>query len=233
VFISADYGKDGGGVIEAITKSGSNQLHGSLFELHRDAAFDAKNYFDLANLPIPPFVRNQFGASIGWVRLTSIYAKAMTIPLAALICCVHCTASIYLNLLWVHNPISRCLQMARPRWTTPWATGLIILGGKQNAIDRAVGKRIDLAKGAVAIAREDDCREGIASADDSCSGNIKHSIAIKVSYDGRIVVCSRQCLFRLKRSIAIPKKTSTLAPLITDTTRSSFPSPFTSRAAFT
>jgi len=42
VFISADYGKDGGGVMEAITKSGSNQLHGSLFELHRDAAFDAK-----------------------------------------------------------------------------------------------------------------------------------------------------------------------------------------------
>jgi hypothetical protein len=57
VFISADYGKDGGGVIEAITKSGSNQLHGSLFELHRDAAFDAKNYFDLANLPIPPLAR--------------------------------------------------------------------------------------------------------------------------------------------------------------------------------
>jgi hypothetical protein len=54
VFISADYGKDGGGVIEAITKSGSNQLHGSLFELHRDAAFDAKTYFDLANLPTPP-----------------------------------------------------------------------------------------------------------------------------------------------------------------------------------
>lgn len=62
---NADYGTHGGGVIEAITKSGSNQLHGSLFELHRDAAFDAKNYFDLPNLPIPQFVRNQFGANIG------------------------------------------------------------------------------------------------------------------------------------------------------------------------
>src|SRR5580692_10515732 len=62
---NAGYGNHGGGVIEAITKSGSNQLHGSLFELHRDAALDAKNYFDLANLPIPHFVLNQFGASIG------------------------------------------------------------------------------------------------------------------------------------------------------------------------
>jgi hypothetical protein len=60
-----EYGTNSGGVIEAITKSGSNQFHGSLFELHRDAAFDAKNYFDLSSRPIPPFVRNQFGASIG------------------------------------------------------------------------------------------------------------------------------------------------------------------------
>jgi hypothetical protein len=62
---TVDYGKDGGGVIEGITKSGSNQLHGSLFELHRDATLDAKNYFDLADRRIPQFVRNQFGVSIG------------------------------------------------------------------------------------------------------------------------------------------------------------------------
>src|SRR5229473_3228514 len=60
-----EYGTNSGGVIEAITKSGSNQFHGSLFELHRDAALDARNYFDLSSRPIPPFVRNQFGASIG------------------------------------------------------------------------------------------------------------------------------------------------------------------------
>jgi len=62
---NADYGNHGGGVIEAITKPGSNKLHGSLFESHRDATLDAKNYFDLASRPIPQFVRNQFGASIG------------------------------------------------------------------------------------------------------------------------------------------------------------------------
>jgi hypothetical protein len=60
-----EYGRNGGGVIDAVTKSGTNHFHGSLFELHRDAALDSKNYFDLANVPIPPFVRNQFGAGVG------------------------------------------------------------------------------------------------------------------------------------------------------------------------
>src|SRR6266550_3929718 len=61
----SEYGTHGGGVIEAITKSGSNHFHGSLFELHRDAALEARNYFDLSSRPLPPFVPNQFGASIG------------------------------------------------------------------------------------------------------------------------------------------------------------------------
>src|SRR5580658_3789303 len=61
----AEYAGHGGAVIEMVTKSGSNQFHGSLWELHRDASLDAKNYFDLGSSPIPPFVRNQFGAGIG------------------------------------------------------------------------------------------------------------------------------------------------------------------------
>jgi len=60
-----EYGGHGGAVIEMITKSGSNQFHGSLWELHRDASLDAKNYFDLGTSPVPPFVRNQFGAGLG------------------------------------------------------------------------------------------------------------------------------------------------------------------------
>ena len=60
-----EYGRNGGGVIDVATKSGTNRFHGSLFELHRDTSLDAKNYFDLANSPIPSFVRNQFGAGVG------------------------------------------------------------------------------------------------------------------------------------------------------------------------
>jgi len=63
--VGAEYGNYAGGVVEATTKSGSNQYHGSIFEIHRDAALDARNYFDLSNRAIPPFVRNQFGASSG------------------------------------------------------------------------------------------------------------------------------------------------------------------------
>src|SRR5215475_10585520 len=62
---NAEYGRNGGGVIGVTTKSGSNDFHGSLFEFHRDAALDSKNYFDLSGVPIPAFVRNQFGAGIG------------------------------------------------------------------------------------------------------------------------------------------------------------------------
>jgi hypothetical protein len=62
---NAEYGGHGGAVIDMTTKSGSNQFHGSLWELHRDASLDAKNYFDLGDRSIPPFVRNQFGAGTG------------------------------------------------------------------------------------------------------------------------------------------------------------------------
>jgi hypothetical protein len=61
---SAAYGGSAGGVISAVTKTGTNQLHGSSFEFIRNSAVDAKNYFDSATAPIPPFKRNQFGAEV-------------------------------------------------------------------------------------------------------------------------------------------------------------------------
>jgi hypothetical protein len=59
---AADYGRTSGGVVNAITRSGSNEFHGSLFWFLRDEAFDARNFFVTEN---PPFHRNQFGASVG------------------------------------------------------------------------------------------------------------------------------------------------------------------------
>lgn len=50
--------------INVITKSGTNSLHGSVFEFVRNASLDAKNFFDRGNAPIPPFKRNQFGATV-------------------------------------------------------------------------------------------------------------------------------------------------------------------------
>jgi hypothetical protein len=62
---SAEYGKTSGGVVNAITRSGTNTYHGSAYEFIRNSKLDAKNYFDDPTKPIPPFKRNQFGGTIG------------------------------------------------------------------------------------------------------------------------------------------------------------------------
>ena len=61
---STEYGRTSGGVISAITKSGTNQFHGNVYEYLRNSALDARNFFDPPNT-IPAFRRNQFGASVG------------------------------------------------------------------------------------------------------------------------------------------------------------------------
>lgn len=60
---SAEYGKTSGGVVNAITRSGTNQLHGSAYEFLRNSALDARRFFDGAT--VPPFKRNQFGGALG------------------------------------------------------------------------------------------------------------------------------------------------------------------------
>lgn len=60
---SAEYGKRAGAQVSVITQSGSNQLHGSVFEFLRNSALDARNFFDPG--PAPPFKRNQFGGAAG------------------------------------------------------------------------------------------------------------------------------------------------------------------------
>ncbi len=60
-----EFGGKSGAVINVVTKSGTNQFHGSLLEFVRNDAFDAKNFFDSATAPIPPFRQNQFGGGLG------------------------------------------------------------------------------------------------------------------------------------------------------------------------
>ena len=57
----------GGGpsVINVTFRSGTNELHGAVYEFLRNSAFDAKNFFDSATAPIPPFRMNEFGANLG------------------------------------------------------------------------------------------------------------------------------------------------------------------------
>ena len=68
---SAEYGRAGGGVVLSVTRSGTNELHGSAFEFLRNSALDARNFFDRDTLSPskitdpPPFRRNQFGFTVG------------------------------------------------------------------------------------------------------------------------------------------------------------------------
>lgn len=63
---TAEYGRNGGGVISVVTKSGTNQIHGSLFEFLRNRDFDANDYFNKQEgLPRLDLKRNQYGATLG------------------------------------------------------------------------------------------------------------------------------------------------------------------------
>jgi hypothetical protein len=61
----AEYGRNSGSVVNILTKSGTNQFHGTAFEFLRNAAMDARNYFNRDPAPKTGFKNNQFGGSLG------------------------------------------------------------------------------------------------------------------------------------------------------------------------
>jgi Carboxypeptidase regulatory-like domain/TonB dependent receptor/TonB-dependent Receptor Plug Domain len=61
----AEYGRSAGGVINVVTKSGTNSLHGSAFEFFRNNALDARNFFNQVGTPQNPFHNNQYGGALG------------------------------------------------------------------------------------------------------------------------------------------------------------------------
>ena len=65
----ATFGRSAGAIINVVTKSGTNELHGSVFYFHRNDNLDARNFFDRSGSTRadskPEFKRNQFGFSLG------------------------------------------------------------------------------------------------------------------------------------------------------------------------
>jgi hypothetical protein len=61
----AAFGRNAGAQVNVVTKSGSNQLHGTAYEFLRNAKTDARNFFAPADQPDPKYIRNQFGSSLG------------------------------------------------------------------------------------------------------------------------------------------------------------------------
>jgi Carboxypeptidase regulatory-like domain len=62
----AEYNRGTGVIVVTSTKSGTNKVHGSAYEFFRNSYLDAKNYFDLKTIPIPPYKLNDFGGSVGF-----------------------------------------------------------------------------------------------------------------------------------------------------------------------
>ncbi|HSS97631.1 MAG TPA: carboxypeptidase-like regulatory domain-containing protein, partial [Terriglobales bacterium] len=62
---SAEFGRSGGAVVNAITKSGTNRYHGNLFEFFRNSALDARGYFEPTTDRKASFKQNQFGGTLG------------------------------------------------------------------------------------------------------------------------------------------------------------------------
>jgi hypothetical protein len=61
----AEYGRNSGSIVNIVTKSGTNGLHGSVFEYFRNNALDARNFFNATPAPQNAFHNNQFGGSLG------------------------------------------------------------------------------------------------------------------------------------------------------------------------
>ena len=61
----ASFGRNAGAQVNVVTRSGSNQFHGTAYEFFRNDAIAARNFFAPANQPDPRYQRNQFGATLG------------------------------------------------------------------------------------------------------------------------------------------------------------------------
>lgn len=62
---SAEFGRNVGGVVNVVIKSGTNEFHGGAFEFLRNEAFNARNFFQSPEAEKPVFRRNQFGGLLG------------------------------------------------------------------------------------------------------------------------------------------------------------------------
>src|SRR5262249_54439792 len=59
----AEFGRSGGAQVNVLSQAGGNRFHGTIYEYLRNKVFDARNFFDAPERPVPQFQRNQFGGA--------------------------------------------------------------------------------------------------------------------------------------------------------------------------
>jgi hypothetical protein len=130
----AEYGRNSGAVINIVTKSGSNKLHGSALEYFRTGKMGARNYFNFAPDAKSPFNNNQFGGSLGGAlvkdktffyvdyegqRENGAQASTTCVPDPTAIASAESEIAVLGDTV---NPISTAL-LARNPWPTPNIAG--------------------------------------------------------------------------------------------------------------
>ena len=151
---SAEYGNNGGTVIDEVMKSGTNSFHGSAYEFNQNAIFDARDYFNSG--PKPGHSQNQFGASIGgpivknktffFADLETVIASnpvniVATVPTAAQIGGDFSQAMTYdQNGNPVQNQIFDPLQIDPASYTRPAYANNVIPGSEIDPVGQAILK---------------------------------------------------------------------------------------------
>jgi len=129
----AEYGRSAGAVVNIVTKSGTNQYHGTVSEFFRNNALDARNFFNDTSLPQNPFHNNQFGGSFGGPIFQDKtfffvdYEGLREVGAQSTPSCVPTAADITNNTpAGGINPVIANLLAAGKGWPTPNGTGSCI-----------------------------------------------------------------------------------------------------------
>ena len=155
---SAEYGRSAGGVVNAISKSGTNEIHGSAYFFHRNSALDARNFFDGAD--IPAFRRHQYGGAVGgrivrdktfyfanWERLSEIKGLSAGDPTLSadaqrgLLCNNPCTSKTQVA---IDPRIQRYITLfPLPNTPTSGDSGIFLFSPKRDGKENYVTGKID------------------------------------------------------------------------------------------
>jgi len=149
----AEYGRNSGAIVNIVTKSGTNHIHGSGFEDFRNNHLDARNYFNTVDQPQDLFLNNQFGGSVGGPIVkdrTFFFASyegqrervgipdQITIPTQALINAQPVTINPVIAKLLARNPWGVPLPAGNP--ASPAAATIQATNNAFNRLDSVIGK---------------------------------------------------------------------------------------------
>jgi len=158
-----EFGRNSGAVVDIVTRGGTNRFHGDLYEYNRVNALAARDFFNPKGDPQNPFVRNQFGASLGgpivkdktfffvnseWDRFRTTLTNSSVVPTPAFKSGIFTYDGQQINLA---NPASANNALGLPLKVVRLAVPLAVIE-QRLASDVTSGRRDDLREAATQIA---------------------------------------------------------------------------------